>query len=82
MAVRHINDKLVAEYGQEPIIYYVTLNEPNMLVLNTYMNRHFPGGGKAAFCRHGGLQSPAGSHVRAYNAIHDIYEESAGRLPR
>ncbi len=83
VAVRHINDKLVADHGQEPITWYVTLNEPNMLVLNTYMNRHFPGGGKAGI--------PVGiiaynrllaAHVRAYNAIHDIYEESGWPDPQ
>lgn len=83
VAVRHINDKLVAVHEQEPITYYVTLNEPNMLVLNTYMNRHFPGGGKAGMAV--GIMAYnrlLAAHVRAYNAIHDIYEESGWTTPR
>lgn len=61
--------------GQAPIHWYVTLNEPNMLVLNTYLNRHFPGGGtgglRIGLAAYNRLLS---AHVLAYNAIHDHYE--------
>lgn len=81
--VAHINRRLIDAHGQKPIAWFVTLNEPNMLVLNTYLNRQFPGGGS------GGL--PVGvvaynrllaAHVRAYNAIHDIYEAERWAAPQ
>jgi hypothetical protein len=46
-----------------------------MLVLNTYLNRHFPGGPEAGIPV--GLRAYTrmlAAHVRAYNAIHDLYE--------
>lgn len=78
-----LNDQLCGRLGQEPVRWYVTLNEPNMLVLNTYLNRHFPGGpdagtsvGITAYNR------LLAAHVRAYNAIHDLYEERGWPAPR
>lgn len=78
-----LNDRLCDTHGQEPVSWYVTLNEPNMLVLNTYLNRHFPGGPDAGI--------PVGivaynhllaAHVRAYNAIHDLYESRGWPTPK
>ncbi len=46
-----------------------------MLVLNTYLNRHFPGGGQAGIIV--GITAYnrlLAAHVLAYNAIHDLYE--------
>ena len=43
--VAHINRRFMETHGQPPLHWFVTLNEPNMLVINTYLNRHFPGGG-------------------------------------
>lgn len=81
-AVERVNIRLVGEHGQAPIHWHVTLNEPNMLVLNTYLNRVFPGGGKAGFAvgvaAYNRLLS---AHVRAYNAIHDVFEEHAWPEP-
>ena len=50
-----------------------------MLVINTYLNRHFPGGGQRGM----GVAVTAynrllAAHVRAYNAIHDLFER--GRM--
>lgn len=74
-ALAAVNQRLTEVHRQAPLHWYVTLNEPNMLVLNTYMNRHFPGGGR------GGLRVGIAAynrllsaHVLAYNAIHDLYE--------
>jgi len=81
--VARVNERLITTHGQPPVRWYVTLNEPNMLVLNTYMNRHFPGGGKS------GIDTGVlaynrllAAHVRAYNAIHDHYEELGWPAPR
>jgi len=76
-----LNDQLCGRFGQKPVHWYVTLNEPNMLVLNTYLNRHFPGGPdagiKVGVIAYNRLLA---AHVRAYNAIHDLYE-SRGWMP-
>ena len=82
-AVVHVNERLISVHGQNPVKWYVTLNEPNMLVLNTYMNRHFPGG------RESGIDVGVraynrllAAHVRAYNAIHDHYEAKSWPAPQ
>jgi hypothetical protein len=81
--VRQVNRRLIDHHAQPPVAWYVTLNEPNMLVLNTYMNRHFPGGPEAGI--------PVGvraynrllaDHVLAYNDVHDVYEENGWPTPR
>lgn len=77
-----VNRHLIAA-GQSPVRWYVTLNEPNMLVLNTYLNRHFPGsagGGLAIGVR--AYNRLLAAHVRAYNAIHDIYEAEGWPRPQ
>ncbi len=78
-----LNDQLCARFGQQPVQWYVTLNEPNMLVLNTYLNRHFPGGPdagiKVGVIAYNRLLA---AHVRAYNAIHDLYESRGWMPPR
>ena len=75
LTVQRLNDRLVDAHGQPPVRWYVTLNEPNMLVLNTYLNRHFPGGPQAGLPI--GLRAYnrlLAAHVLAYNAIHDLHE--------
>lgn len=81
-AVTRINERLTSRHGQGPIRWFVTLNEPNMLVLNTYLNRHFPGGqesGLAVGVR--AYNRLLAAHVLAYNAIHDLYEAAAFPKP-
>jgi beta-glucosidase/6-phospho-beta-glucosidase/beta-galactosidase len=73
---------LVDVHGQAPVRWYVTINEPNMLVLNTYLNRCFPGGPDAGVAI--GLRAYnrlLAAHVRAYNAVHDLYESRGWSKP-
>jgi beta-glucosidase len=44
--VLYINRALTDRHGLPPIHYYITINEPNMLVLNTYLGTQFPGRGQ------------------------------------
>jgi 6-phospho-beta-galactosidase len=78
--VTHINRRLTQHHQLPPIHWYITTNEPNILVPNTYLSGMFPGGtrGLEALIRAYNLLLSA--HVRAYNAIHDIYE-AAGWIP-
>jgi beta-glucosidase len=76
-ATSGINARLATTHHQPPVRWYVTLNEPNMLVINTYMNRHFPGGSRAGLAV--GVEAYnrlLAAHVRAYNAIHDAHPGS------
>lgn len=82
VTVERVNDALATRHGQPPVRWYVTLNEPNMLVLNTYLNRHFPGGREAGIAV--GVRAYnrlLAAHVRAYNAIHDLYERRGWAAP-
>jgi len=81
--VGRVNRRLTAHHGQPPVGWYVTLNEPNMLVFNTYVSRYFPGGpagGIAVSAR--AYNRLLAAHVRAYNAIHDLYESERWPAPR
>ncbi len=83
VVLRRLNDRLADRHGQSPVRWYVTLNEPNMLVLNTYLSTYFPGGGEAGIPV--GLRAYnrlLSAHVRAYNTIHDLYEERGWDTPR
>ncbi len=83
VAVTHINRRLTEHYKLAPIHWYITVNEPNMLVLNTYLSRQFPAG--AAWGIGAVLHAYShmlAAHVRAYNCIHDIYEANGWKTPR
>jgi len=47
-AVSHVNQKLTGEHRVVPLKYFITINEPNMLVLNTYLGNQFPAKGSSA----------------------------------
>jgi beta-glucosidase/6-phospho-beta-glucosidase/beta-galactosidase len=77
--VTYVNRALVDRFEVAPIKYYITINEPNMLVLNTYFGTQFPGRGK----RHRGVRTMLDayrqilrSHVRAYRTIHRVCQEA------
>ena len=81
--VAHVNARLIESHGVAPIKWYLTINEPNMLVLNTYLGRQFPteapltGGYHTVLRAYNGL---LGAHVAAYNAIHDHTDQEKGFL--
>lgn len=81
-SVSYINRKLVDEHRTEPLRYYITINEPNMLVLNTYFGNQFPSKGGIGFQvmtrAYNGLLT---GHVRAYNIIHDTYAAEGWGAP-
>ena len=82
-AVLTINEALIQKHGQPPIHYFITINEPNMFVLNTYFGNQFPGGGHFGpgtvnHCYNQLLRA----HIRAYNIIHDLYEGREWSTPQ
>ncbi|MDX6767186.1 MAG: family 1 glycosylhydrolase [Candidatus Methylacidiphilales bacterium] len=84
--VRHtvlmLNRILESEHGQPPLRWFITLNEPNMLVLNTYVRRQFPGSIppsiRTVTLAYDHLLA---AHVLAYNVLHDLYAGEGWRAP-
>ncbi len=81
-AVPEVNRLLVNVHDVEPIHWYITINEPNMLALNSYLGRQFPakkapGLHKVSMC----CQNLLRAHVRAYDAIHTLYETEGWARP-
>ena len=80
-AVTRVNSMLIAQ-GSKPVRFYITVNEPNMLVLNTYLRRQFPSAKRSGL----GNMIRAydillAAHVRAYNIIHDVYAANGWDAP-
>jgi beta-glucosidase len=80
--VTYVNERLAAAHHLPPIRYYITINEPNMLVLNTYLGNQFPSSAAS------GLKNLSAAythllvaHISAYNLIHDIYAERGWASP-
>jgi beta-glucosidase/6-phospho-beta-glucosidase/beta-galactosidase len=76
-AVAFINERL-----ERPLRWFITINEPNMLVLNSYLGRQFPAG------PHGGFRTMAlaynqllRAHLQAYHALHDLYSTRGWETP-
>lgn len=82
VTVTHINQRLIDYHQQPPIHWYITINEPNILVLNTYLSGQFPCGNftgiLAVWKAYNHLLA---AHIRAYNGIHDIYEQQGWHKP-
>ena len=73
--VTHINKALARDHGLPPLRYYITVNEPNTLAINTYIGNQFPSGerhGFSTFSR--ACNQLLVAHIRAYNTIHDLHE--------
>lgn len=77
-AVSYLVDRL-----PEPPRWFITINEPNMLVLNSYLGSQFPAAAPRGF----GTMMRAyvqllRAHLRAYRAVHEIYAERSRPAPR
>lgn len=80
--VTHINRRLTQHHQLPPIHWYITTNEPNILVPNTYLTGLFPAGARGVACLIRAYNQLLAAHVRAYNAIHDIYESAGWTTPQ
>ncbi|HEV7405441.1 MAG TPA: family 1 glycosylhydrolase [Chthoniobacteraceae bacterium] len=66
-----------------PLRWFITINEPNMLVLNSYLGRQFPARAKSGFATMTAAYNQLlRAHVLAYNALHDLYQEHGWETPR
>ncbi|HEX8373256.1 MAG TPA: family 1 glycosylhydrolase [Chthoniobacterales bacterium] len=80
-ALAFVNKHLL-ESGLAPIHFLITINEPNMLVLNSYLGRQFPTGTSSGFSKClRAYDSLIAAHVRAYHAIHRLYHENQWPTP-
>lgn len=81
--VLHVNRRLVDHYHLPPLRWFITINEPNMLVTSTYMSGQFPGGGDlgipTVLRAYNHLLT---AHIRAYHCIHDLYETEGWERPQ
>jgi beta-glucosidase/6-phospho-beta-glucosidase/beta-galactosidase len=78
IAVTHVNERLA-----RPMHWFITINEPNMLVLNSYLGRQFPARGRAGFkSMMAAYNELLRAHVLAYNALHDLYAARDWPEPR
>ncbi len=82
-AVAYLNRRLKEWHEQPPLKWFITINEPNMLVLNTYLGRQFPAQASP------GLASITTAynhlliaHIHAFNALHDLYEREKWPFPK
>lgn len=64
-----------------PPRFFITLNEPNILIQNTYLTPHFPGREFGPMTALRALNRLLAAHVRAYNVIHDLYAERGYETP-
>ncbi len=80
--VQIINAHLADDHGLSPIKYYVTINEPNMLVINSYLGQQFPASAEPGFKNFlRAYNHLLSAHVRAHQKIHDIYEKNGWPRP-
>ncbi len=80
-AARRVNERLVGK-GRSPIRVWVTINEPNLLGLLTYVTGEHPHGKKGIAAARRASENLTIAHVRAYNALHDLYEEEGWERPQ
>lgn len=63
---------LTARLGR-PLRWFITINEPNMLVLNSYLGSQFPAGARRGFGQMMNAYSQLlRAHILAYNVLHDL----------
>ncbi|MEW6555127.1 MAG: family 1 glycosylhydrolase [Actinomycetota bacterium] len=80
-AARSVNGRLI-DAGKRPIRIWVTINEPNLLGLLTYVTGEHPHGKSGIRAARHASENLTIAHVRAYNALHDVYEEMGWGAPR
>jgi beta-glucosidase/6-phospho-beta-glucosidase/beta-galactosidase len=77
-AVERVNERL-----SQPIRWFITINEPNMLVLNSYLGRQFPAKHRPGLhVMTKAYNQLLRAHVLAYSTVHDLYEERGWPAPQ
>jgi beta-glucosidase/6-phospho-beta-glucosidase/beta-galactosidase len=77
-AVSYLNPRL-----PRPLRWFITINEPNMLVLNSYFGHQFPARAKSGFATMmAAYNQLLRAHVLTYNMLHDVYRDHGWEAPR
>lgn len=80
--VRKIVDQLNAHL-ETPLRWFITINEPNMLVLNSYLGRQFPAQARAGVSTiTRAYNQLLRAHILAYRALHELYADRGWPAPR
>ncbi|WP_013325490.1 glycoside hydrolase family 1 protein [Gloeothece verrucosa] len=82
VSITEINRLLIDHYQVSPIHLFITINEPNILVTNSFLRADFPAktrGIKAVLKAYNNILL---AHVRAYNSIHNIYQSQGWPTPQ
>ncbi len=79
-AVEGINDRLILS-GKRTVRLWVTVNEPNLLGLLMHVLGEHPHGKKGISAARAAGGNLLAAHVRAYNAVHEIYEKRGWERP-
>ncbi len=68
--------------GHAPVRVIITINEPNMLVFNSYLGMQFPCKAQPGLPSiNGAVNGLLQAHVRAYNCLHDLYGTRGWEAP-
>ena len=78
--VRRINEHLL-KAGKKPLTHLITLNEPNILPLLTYMVGEHPHETRGFGAARKAMDTMLMAHVLLYDKIHDLYEEQGWQRP-
>ncbi|PSB21406.1 glycoside hydrolase family 1 protein [filamentous cyanobacterium CCP2] len=82
VSVAHINRRLTEHYHLPPVHWYITINEPNMLVTSAYLSGQFPAKTRGFGAVLKAYDHLLAAHVQAYNCIHDLYEAEGWATPQ
>jgi beta-glucosidase/6-phospho-beta-glucosidase/beta-galactosidase len=72
--VRELGRRLV-DRGQAPVRWWITINEPAVVPLVTYVMGQFPGHGRGVARMRTAYDHTIAAHVGGYDAVHDVYAE-------
>ena len=78
--VREINRRLI-ESLKRSVKYLITMNEPNLFPLATYIACEFPQAFKGFKWARRGWDNMLLAHIHVYDGIHDLYEDEDWETP-
>ena len=83
-AVTKINERLIGKHNCPPLKMIITINEPTMIAMSSYVLRLFPRGRRNVGLRQAirSLENQHLAHAHAYRAIHRIYRDHGWPSPQ
>jgi len=78
--VQELNERLIAR-GANPVKFWITMNEPNLLPLNVYITKELPTDRGGFACARQAWDNLLCAHVYLYDRIHDLYKDKGWPMP-